>query len=468
MKILVAIANYGTKNDHYLQRLLDEYASMPYDVHIVLLCNVPKSFGDQVEVIVQRAPGKPWSFPFPHKRIFADRVNDYDLFIYSEDDTLVTQNNIEAFLRVTQTLPPNDIAGFLRYETAPDGSFHYSTVHGHFHWDPQCITSVNGYTFAYFTNHHAACYLLTQAQLKKALASRGFLVAPHEERYDLLVTAATDPYTQCGFRKVICISHLRDFVLRHLSNKNLGKLGLPETGVIEQVRALESIHKNQRPAASLLNVETRLKEFKWSKSYYESPSPEVMALIPKGAKKILSYGCGWGAMEAGMKKRGLRVTAIPLDAVIGASAESKGIEVVYGDSRSALAKVAGERFDCVLFSNVLHLVPQPAQLLSDSAKVMAPGASIIATVPNLSQITVRWRRITHDSAFQYERLGSFERTGVHVTSFRKIHGWFADADLVVQKVLPIIPKRGERLSQFLGRLGDAALAEEFIFVGGKA
>jgi hypothetical protein len=40
MKMLVAIANYGTKNRVYLERLLAEYRCLPYQVDVVVLSNV--------------------------------------------------------------------------------------------------------------------------------------------------------------------------------------------------------------------------------------------------------------------------------------------------------------------------------------------------------------------------------------------------------------------------------------------
>ena len=100
MKILVAIANYGSKNFHYLQRLIDEYGSMSYDIDIAVLSNTPKDLPPWIEVRVGLPSSNPWSHPFAHKELFANRVNDYELFIYSEDDTLITQRNIEAFLEV--------------------------------------------------------------------------------------------------------------------------------------------------------------------------------------------------------------------------------------------------------------------------------------------------------------------------------------------------------------------------------
>src|SRR5208283_4799703 len=118
-----------------------------------------------------------WCLPFAHKQIFADRLNTYDLFIYSEDDTLITEKNICAFLRVSAALPADEIPGFLRFEQTEDGSINYPEIHGHFHWDPQTVRSRSKYTLAFFTNEHSACYILTREQLRRAIASKGYLVA---------------------------------------------------------------------------------------------------------------------------------------------------------------------------------------------------------------------------------------------------------------------------------------------------
>src|SRR5687768_12101494 len=101
MKILVAIANYGTKNDRYLSRVLSEYRSMPYDLNLVALSNLKKDLGADVEVVVGVPQKNPWSMPFSHRRIFAERQDAYDLFLYSEDDMLVTERNIAAFMQAT-------------------------------------------------------------------------------------------------------------------------------------------------------------------------------------------------------------------------------------------------------------------------------------------------------------------------------------------------------------------------------
>lgn len=466
LKILVILANFGTKNDGYMKRLLDEYASMPFDVHPVLLTNIPKNLGEKVEVVVQAPTGDPWSFPFPHKKMMADHLDDYDLFIYSEDDTLITENNIDAFLKATEILRDNEIAGFIRSEQGANGETHFSTVHYHFHWDPASVVSRGGQTFAFFTNEHSACYILTRAQLKRAIESGGFLVHPHQEKYDLLVSAATDPYTQCGFRKLINISRFEDFVLPHLPNKYVGKLGLRDSEMFTQLRALNAVEAGSRSSAVLFNTETRVGQSKWSKSYYEPVRQDILNLIPSGTRRLLSFGCGWGEMEAELGRRGIQVTALPVDSVIGACAEARGVNVIYGDMESALAEVSKERFDCVLATDSLHRFAKPEELLKTFSELLTPGGVVVATVPNLSELGVWMRRLRRDPTTLNQ--GNFASAGIHQTSRRVIRRWFKDAGLAVRNDVPVISERRRPLRKKMANLGDGWIAEEFIFVGAKA
>ena len=196
-----------------LVRVLGEFRGMRHEVDIVVNTNIPKDLGPDVEVVVGYPAADPRSLPFAHKQIFADRSRNYDLFIYTEDDTLITEENIDAFLRVTAVLPENEIAGFLRTEQRSDGAIFFPDVIFHYHWDVESICRRGPYKFAYFSDEHSGSYILTKEQLRRAISSGGFIVPFYDEKYPPLETAATDPYTRCGFRKMMCISHFQEFIL---------------------------------------------------------------------------------------------------------------------------------------------------------------------------------------------------------------------------------------------------------------
>ncbi len=196
-RALVAIASFGTANDRYLQRLIHEYRAMPFDIDFVVLSNLDKSVGAGVEVIVGLPTRNPWSLRSRTRGYLSIALH---LFRRRHPD----DGTVRHFLEVTSVLNDDEIAGFLRFEEGRDGSLSYPDVHGHFHWAPASLRTRGKYTLAHFTNEHSACCVLTQDQLKRAIDSGGFLMPPHEWKYDLLCTAATDTYAQCGFTKLLC------------------------------------------------------------------------------------------------------------------------------------------------------------------------------------------------------------------------------------------------------------------------
>ena len=432
MKILAAIVNYGTANDAYMSRVLDEYRGMREDVDIVVTTNIAKNLGGDVEVVVGLPTNNPRSLAFAHKQILAERLEEYDLFLYAEDDNLVTQRNIDAFLRATDVLPEKDIAGFLRTERDRDGVLYFSEPHHHYHWDASSVYSKGGYTFAFFTNEHAGFYALTKEQLRRAIGSGGYLVPFHHHKYPPLETAATDPYTQCGFRKMVCTSHLEDFLVPHLSAKYAGNGALLGVHFYQQLQALETVSKNGKPKTTLFPVTTKIFHSHWSKNFYEPCQDKLIELVPASARSVLSIGCGWGETERGLIEKGVRVKAVPIDSVIAANAEARGVEIVYGDAEQARKKLDGERFDCILFSNVLHLVPNPVQWLASFAELLSPDGRLIASAPNLSRLRSIARRMRLGKATNPK---DYESSGMHPSTGRILRRWFRQAGLQPQRMV---------------------------------
>ena len=51
-RVLVAIASYGTGNDRYLYRVVEEYRSMSFDIDVVIVSNLDKKPFPEVECLV--------------------------------------------------------------------------------------------------------------------------------------------------------------------------------------------------------------------------------------------------------------------------------------------------------------------------------------------------------------------------------------------------------------------------------
>lgn len=462
LRVLVAIASYGTSNDRYLEQLVCEYRSMPFTVDLLIVSNIEKKPACDIECLVGLPNKNPWSLPFSHKKLFAERADQYDLFIYSEDDILITERNLMSFLDATAVLHDDEVIGFLRIEKGVDGEVNYPDVHAYFHWDPTSVRSRGRYTLANFTNEHAACYVLTRAQLAKAVASGGFTVEPHEGKYDLLCSAATDPYTQCGLTKLIPISHLDDFTVHHLSNKYVHSVGIREHALREQINALLRIATDREAPAPLFNTETKLWRCMYSKEYYEPVSEQAISMIPDTVRSVLSIGCGWGGIEHRLAGSGLRVVAAPLDPVIASLAATRDVEMVFGDFRAVLEKIGSERFDCILYQNVLHLTPDPVELLSLFRGVLSSEAVVIIQTPNMLCIPAIWGGLRNPRRPYHP--GNYHATGVHFTFAGKVREWCRHAGLTLDAMVPILHRRAEPARSFMRGLIGISMAPELIVV----
>lgn len=450
LRVLVGIANFGTRNRVHLDRLLAAWRAMPYEVEVHVFSERPKDYPADVTVHVGLPTRDPWSLPFAHRALFAGRVDRHDLFVYSEDDTLIEQRHLEAFLAASRALPDDHVAGFLRYEQGPDGARSYPDIHGPYHWAADSVGRAGGYLHARLSNEHAACYVLTQAQLRRAVASGGYAVAPHAGRYDLLCSAGTDPYTQCGLTRVICISHLADFEVHHLPDAYVNGRGMiaQDCAVTDgaalrpQLQALADIATGRASTARLFATEKRLPTPRWDKRYHEAPDAALLARLPPAAVDVLSVGCGSGAMEACLATPPRRVVAIPLDAVIARAAERHGVTVTSPDFGEALGGLARSRFDAIVLRDVLQHVEDPAALAQVLALLLRPGGRIVGSVPNLGRAR-RWAAqvgARHPGAFRVA--GGWRRTGLHASSAGWLRGVLARAGLRLER---LDPEGGARL-----------------------
>ena len=434
MKILVAIANFGTKNDNYAQRVIDTYRAFGHDTTIVVHSDRDKSYGPGIQVHVGLPSENPHSLPFAHRKLFVDCQNDYDLFIYSEDDTELTEHHLDAFLEVSSKLPEDKIAGFIRYEEASDGRRFYSTVHGRYYWDPNSVFRIDDRVFARYTNDHSACYILTRDQLKHCINSGGFATVPHRERYAMLESGATDPYTRCGLTKVMCISHIDEFCLHHLPSNYVGRIGVEIDEIDRQIRKLLEIEEGRACRTSLFDPRTRLGVPTFDKKYFEPFRPEVLKLLPSGVKHLLSVGCERGLTEGQLVEAGCKVTAVPLDCVIAESARMRVIETVTPNFETAAKELKNHRFDAILFNNILQYLRDPPSIIEKYLPLMNNGGSVLASFDNFEHVSLIRRRLCKDPiALRLNDIGGFRTNGIHLADSRTVKDWLRAAGLEPQR-----------------------------------
>ena len=110
-----------------------------------------------------------------------------------------------------------------------------------------------------------------------------------------------------------------------------------------------------------------------------------------------------------------------------------------GDLPAARATLNGQRFDCILFLNVLHLVRDPVEVLSSFGEMLLPNSVVIIHSPNMAYIRNILEKV-RDAGLLSNRL-SYDHMGVHFTFVGKIRRWCRRARLRTTKVTRLFPNR---------------------------
>lgn len=246
MDILVCIASYGTGQWNYLNKVLSEYKRMRHDVDVILDLTKQRSQGWESPVIDTRIhnPSIEKELVYEHRKTMANLVDKYDVYIYSEDDVLITESNIDRYIKESKRLPENEITGFLRYEQSPDdSSYHLIDCHPQIreyhpidrHPNQRIILDnqikLNGKKYFTLWNLHQGSYILTNEQLSSVIESEYFHKEPSPTKhrphwwrghqwYGILESGASDIYTRGDFNhKVLPKNNIEELLVHHLPNK---------------------------------------------------------------------------------------------------------------------------------------------------------------------------------------------------------------------------------------------------------
>jgi 2-polyprenyl-3-methyl-5-hydroxy-6-metoxy-1,4-benzoquinol methylase len=154
---------------------------------------------------------------------------------------------------------------------------------------------------------------------------------------------------------------------------------------------------------------------------YANPRPEVQALVPHGARRILDVGCSSGVLGAALRARGSHVVGVEHDPKLGAMARSVLDDVVVGDVEAMAADGAdpGGPFDCVVCADVLEHLRDPWAVTRWAAGMLDPGGSLVISVPNIRHLQTFWSLAVR-RRWPYQGVGIFDRTHLR---------WFARANL---------------------------------------
>ena len=160
---------------------------------------------------------------------------------------------------------------------------------------------------------------------------------------------------------------------------------------------------------------TGVREEAGDQSYFEHTRPELRALVPVQARRILDVGCGGGAFGAALKAERPGCEVIGLEGFPEAAARARvrldDVLCLDLDSLEALPPEAG-KFDAMVFGDVLEHLRDPERLLRTLLPALSDRGVLVLSIPNIKHWTVLHPLLVMDR-WTYEDAGLLDRTHVH-------------------------------------------------------
>lgn len=244
--ILVSIVNYGNEQLKYLQKVIDSINSFKkYNTTIIVTTNVtldPIIKGiDKINYVDNLSN---WQLlPLVSRRMISSHVNDFDYYIYTENDHLWLERHVDNYIKYEGILPENYISGLIQYEYDETGRY-YPGHHASYDWDYNSVEEFDRLKFAHFTNHHQASFLISNKKLKEISNKFDLNNFYSSDQYSLKCKVNTEIYKWSGYKKVICVSEFDDNLIHHLPNVYInGDLGRRSNQRSNDFKMINSLNK---------------------------------------------------------------------------------------------------------------------------------------------------------------------------------------------------------------------------------
>jgi 2-polyprenyl-3-methyl-5-hydroxy-6-metoxy-1,4-benzoquinol methylase len=161
----------------------------------------------------------------------------------------------------------------------------------------------------------------------------------------------------------------------------------------------------------------------------------VVSLIPRGAR-VLEIGCAAGHMSEVLRSRlDCSVAAIEISPAAAEMARRHCDRIVVGDAELVDFEMlfGADRFDAIVFADVLEHMREPGTILQRVRPFLADGGAVIASIPNFAHGSVRLALLGGE--FYYRDTGLLDRTHLRFFTRETVEDLFEASGYVITQWL---------------------------------
>lgn len=158
-------------------------------------------------------------------------------------------------------------------------------------------------------------------------------------------------------------------------------------------------------------------------------SHTLMADLVGGSKRVLDVGCATGYLARVLREQGCTVTGLEHDREAAEEARPHLDRLIVGDLETLdlLEAVGDERFDVIVFGDVLEHLRDPLAVLRSARGLLAERGSVVASIPNVAHGSVRLALLA--GRFDYQPLGLLDSTHVRFYTRASVEELFRGAGM---------------------------------------
>jgi 2-polyprenyl-3-methyl-5-hydroxy-6-metoxy-1,4-benzoquinol methylase len=148
-------------------------------------------------------------------------------------------------------------------------------------------------------------------------------------------------------------------------------------------------------------------------------------------KRVLDVGAATGYLAEVLVARGCRVTGIELDPDAARQAERYCDRVIVGDleNMDLDVEIGEDRFDVIVFGDVLEHLKEPQRVLSRFGHFLRPAGYAVASIPNIAHASVRLALLQGE--FRYRSLGLLDNTHLKFFTRETVEQLFEEAGFLI-------------------------------------
>lgn len=205
---------------------------------------------------------------------------------------------------------------------------------------------------------------------------------------------------------------------------------------------------------------------------YTGSRHDVLSCVPRSAMTVLDAGCSNGALGAALKQQvtGRQVFGIEYDKSFCEEAARRLDGAINVDLNAFKWRdhYGVDKFDCIIFADVLEHLVDPWQVLNDATAVLRPNGFIIISLPNIRHVSAIYA-IAVRGNFPRASRGIFDKTHLRWFTMGDGVSLCRGANLNIEEMVPVprvwdLPggKANYLLAKHLGFLLSFRIVREFI------